>query len=488
MRYHDPRRPLRGKRSGKILVMFALVLSILLGMTGLVIDGGLMITARREAHNAATAAAGAAAMKLFLERSSPAAVNEALTFVKVHNGLSDATVVVNIPPTSGPQAGKSKYVEVFVTLPVDTRFIQVLGVSRHQTVSARAVAGYEAAGDGEAVICLEPAARPGLSVDGGSMLRVNGSVIVNSRSAGLDQYGDWVDWGQQQYAATTGNNSTMLAQFMQIHGGVDVVENFRNIIPNGRNPLFCRGPIVPDPLRNVPVPNVSNTPSITDWTRQDPITVNGPETRTFYPGVYENIQINTGATVTFTPGAYIFCPKHPNQGLRINGEVNITGDGVMFYFTGSNYLDFSPGFWDILDDLFNARVDGPLPPTNGPDLLPPPPDFNFGQVKFATLDVNLNSATVTLRGLNDPNGPFDKVLFYYRRRNQMVAAFQSNAGDGVYLTGFIYTKWGEFKLAGAPRFDGLFVIRNMVVSGGATARISGFGRDFELTGQVHVVE
>jgi hypothetical protein len=488
MRYHDPRRPLPGQRSGKILVLFALLLTILLGMTGLVIDSGLMIAARRKAHNAASAAAGAAAMKLFLERSSPAAVAEATTFVRTHNGLENATVVVNIPPTQGPQAGKAKYVEVFVTLPVEMNFIHILGVDRHQTVGARAVAGYEAAGSGEAVICLEPAARPGLSVQGDAILHVNGTVIVNSRSAGLDQYGDWVDWGQQQYAITTGNNCTFRSQHVQVKGGVDVLANFQNVVPNGRNPLFCRGPIIPDPLRDVPVPNPTNTPSITSWTRQDEVDVGNGETRTLTPGVYEDIQIRSGATVTFSPGVYILSPTKPNQGLRMNGSCTVTGDGVMFYFTGSNYLDVAPGFWDILDDWLNARLDGPLPPTNGSDVLPAPPDPNFNQVKFATLDANLNSATVNLKGLHDAGGPFNDILFYHRRRNQTVAQFQSHAGSNAWLTGFIYTKWAEFKLAGHSRFDGLFDVRNMSVAGGATVTVNGFGRDFELTGQVFLVE
>src|SRR5438128_10845740 len=54
-----------GKRPGKVLVLFAFLLPMLLGTTGLVIDTGLLLAAHRQAQNAADAAALAAALQLF---------------------------------------------------------------------------------------------------------------------------------------------------------------------------------------------------------------------------------------------------------------------------------------------------------------------------------------------------------------------------------------------------------------------------------------
>jgi Flp pilus assembly protein TadG len=47
----------RNYRYGEILIMFALLLPVLLGMTELVIDGGLMMAVQRQRQNPADAAA-----------------------------------------------------------------------------------------------------------------------------------------------------------------------------------------------------------------------------------------------------------------------------------------------------------------------------------------------------------------------------------------------------------------------------------------------
>ena len=106
MRRPDP-RPGR-RRPGKILVMFALLLPALLGMTGLVIDGGLLMAAHRQAQNAADAAAMAAAMDKLRGKANATATATATTFVKdpQYNNLPNATLAINIPPTSGPYAGE----------------------------------------------------------------------------------------------------------------------------------------------------------------------------------------------------------------------------------------------------------------------------------------------------------------------------------------------------------------------------------------------
>ena len=62
MRLHLP-----GRSSGRratIIVQAVLVTAALLGMTGIVVDGGLMMAAQRAAQNAADAAAMAAAYEL----------------------------------------------------------------------------------------------------------------------------------------------------------------------------------------------------------------------------------------------------------------------------------------------------------------------------------------------------------------------------------------------------------------------------------------
>jgi hypothetical protein len=215
--------------------------------------------------------------------------------------------------------------------------------------------------------------------------------------------------------------------------------------------------------------------------------VNSGETRTFNPGIYEDIQINNGSTVTFNPGVYIFSPTKANQGLRINGDPTVTGNGVMFYMTGSNYLDNGGGHWDSLDDA-QAALDGPLPPTNGADRLPSPPDPQFNKVNFATIDINTTGGTVRLSGLQDANSPFNDLLFFQRRRNDSGANIQGNAGQNVFLAGTIYAKWARFKVAGGGRYDARFVVGSMQVAGSANVTINDTGKNFGLASKVFLVE
>ena len=181
----------RGRRRlGAILVWCALLLVVLIGMVGLVIDGALMMAAHRQAQNAADAAALAAAMDLMLGRSLADATASATTYVTDpnHNNLPSATVVVNTPPTQGAYAGASDYVEAIVTYPIPTFFIHVLpGIEQGQTVGGRAVAGSELVAAGDGVMVLDPNTWPGLDVSGGGAIKVVGRVIVNSEGGGVDE-------------------------------------------------------------------------------------------------------------------------------------------------------------------------------------------------------------------------------------------------------------------------------------------------------------
>lgn len=480
------------RRPGKILVMFALLLTALLGMFGLVIDSGLMMVSHRATQNVADSAALAAAMALMRGESADAARAAAVAFVHTHNGMTDvASPDVRIPPTTGPHLNNVRYAEVVLTRPYSTMFIHLIGPSQNRQVLARAVAGYEPVASGEGAIVLDPDARPGLAISGGATLLVDGAVVVNSRAAGLDQYGQTVDWGLQQYAMTSSNNSKVYANYIQVRGGVDVVGNYRSYedyfrqTPIEPSPLFARAPIGPDPLRDLPVPRPSNVSSITDWTRQPDVMVSNGETRTLNPGVYGDIQINQGATAVFNPGVYILSPTGNNQGLRANGNCTITGNGVMFYLTGSNYLDNGPGTLDAADDSRSA-LDGPLPPTNG--TLPGSSDPSASQVKFATMTLNATSASVRLTGLNDGSGPFSGMLFFQRRRNTSTASIQGKAGLEVNLNGTIYAKWANFQLAGEGRYDAQFVVGSMSIAGQAVVTINSTGKSLGNANQVFLVE
>src|SRR5665811_191390 len=82
------------KRSGKAMFLFVLVLPVLLGMLGLVLDGGLMMVASRQARNAAYAAARAAALDKLRGATDATALATANSFLTT-NGLSGVTLTLN---------------------------------------------------------------------------------------------------------------------------------------------------------------------------------------------------------------------------------------------------------------------------------------------------------------------------------------------------------------------------------------------------------
>ena len=464
MLYHASPRPGR-KRSGKILVLFALLLPVLLGMVGLSIDGGMLLGAHRQTRNAADAAALAAAKDLLGGKSVATAQATASSFVKSYNGLSSATVTTNIPPTTGPYAGNSHYAEVIVEYQLTTYFIQILGVNSSQTVKARAVAGFEAVSAGEGAIVLDPTAKPGLSVGGGGTLVVNGRVVVNSQGAGVDENGNPVNLGVAGPAASTGNGSTVQASDIEVVGGVDTPANFQNLPGNTGSPLHAHVLPEPDPLANLAVPSKATIPTL-DTTSRGAVSINNGTT-TLNPGVYDSIKITNGATVTFNPGIYIIKATGTNA-ITFTGGATIRGTGVLFYNTGSD---------------FNVNTGAP-DNSDGETAPPPTGNATFG-------DVTINASNVQLTGLVAAPGTaladYNGILFFQRRLNTKSADIQGNSTNTV-LAGTIYAKWANFKLAGSGKYDAQFIVGSMAISGQANITLNYAGKNLGKANQVFLVE
>jgi hypothetical protein len=475
---------------GVVVVLFALILPCMIGLMALIVDGGIVMSSHRKLQNASDTVALSVANRFFRGVSQ----SDCLTYaqeLRTTNFSSSSPVswnrgtidTINNPPLTGPYAGNPKFIEVVLSAPFPRVFSGVFGTGNHR-FTARSVAGMESHVTGEGVITIDPCINPGLSISGGSQLIVEGAVICNSGGAGYDQNNFWVNLGIQQYGVSVSSNGTLKSEMALIRGGVDNVNYFQNYVSESPNPLYANiRSIFPDPYRNMPVPTKTNTASITDWKNKKSASIGTGQTVTLTPGIYEDISITGSPNVTFSPGTYIFSPKTPNQGLRINGSPTVTGNNVLFYFTGSNYLDVSPGYWDTLD----GALDGPLS-TGNSCTLPTAPDTNFNKVNFATLDINLNDATASFTGIQDAASPFNNFLFFHRRRNTTNVQIQSNAGSSVFLKGSIYAKWANFKVAGAGRFESQFTVGSLVVTGGGQVIIEKYGRNFNMAGFIYLVE
>jgi Flp pilus assembly protein TadG len=469
-------------RRGKVLVLVALSLTALLGMVGIVIDCGMLEMARRRVQNAADAGALAAAMEIFRGNTLANAATTATTYIQTYNGLTNAAVTIKVQtPTSGNYVGNTNYVEVVITAPQAVFLMPLLGAASTQTISARAVAGFEAISQGEGAIVLNPSVAPGLSISGGGTLLVKGAVVVNSAGGGVDQYGNQVSSTLNQSAASASNNSTVQAMYVLVHGGVNNLANFTNIDPNGPNPVFAGGPIASNPLRTLPVPVLSNGANPT--VAPNPRPTFGSTAVTLSPGVYYDISLSNGNNVTFNPGIYIISPVNKNdKGISITGgTVNATG--VMFYLTGSDYLDQSggknaktPGYYDLLDTPLDSA------PTNA--NLPAGESSN---VNFAQLSISGNS-TVNMTGLNDSSSPFNGIVFYQRPRNTSSPSITGTSGPGFNIGGTIYAQWANFQLAGGGTYNAQYLVGSLSISGSANITINAGGKSFGRANQVFLVE
>jgi len=443
---------------GTILVITAIVLIALVGLLGLVIDAGQLMTGHRKTQNAADAAATAAAMELMTGKSNSTATTAATAFVTQYNGMPTATVRVDIPPATGPHQGNSNFIEVLVSYPVTTSFIQVVGVGSSQTVTARAVAGYDGVTSGEGVIVLDPGVSPGLSVGGGGSLKVNGGIIVNSKGGGLDENGAPINNGGKGYAATTSNNSTLMARTIQVVGGVNTPANFQNYDPNNSlSPLRTGQMVQPDPLLYLPTPTTANGAV---GISRGSVSVSGNQNVTLQPGVYSSISIS-GGTTTFSPGIYILTGGGTST-LKITGG-NVTGSSVMFYNTGSDY-----------------NVNTGLPDSNDRSAQPPAP----GSASFGGIDIN---TSVNLTGYSDSTSPFDGMLFYQRRLNTQAIKITGNAGAGT-LAGTVYAKWANLSITGQGTYNAQFITGSMAVSGNGTVTVNYAGQNLGKGYAVFLVE
>lgn len=458
----------RADRSGVTLIWLAFLLTVLLGMVGLAIDGGLLMAGHRQAQNAADAAATAAAYDMFLGRPDSMARDTATTFVKQHNGLANAEVIVNIPPSSGPYASNAQFAEVIVRDRISTYFAQMLpGIGSQRNVQARAVSGPEAVSAGAGVITLDPQARPGLAMGGGGTLKVHGMIIDDSEGGGVDENGVQVNNGNTGYAATGGNqpsiNSGIHCSYMHVVGGVDDPANFHNIDPSDSTKiLHCKQLPIPDPLLYLPTPTVALG---VDPTSRGSVSVSGNSNVTLYPGIYQSISI-TGGTVRFVPGVYIIRPGKSSQTnvLKITGG-NVVADGVMFYNTGNTYDPYT-GLPDSGD--WAARPPAPDNPTTGQVT------FN-GAIQFSPIDTSKYNYGSLYSGAQNVSSKFDGILFFQRRRNGQQMNIEGNSGQGK-LSGTVYAKWANLQISGQGTYDAQFILGLMSVTGSGNVTINYTGK------------
>jgi hypothetical protein len=305
---------------GQALVLAAIGMASLLGMTGVVIDAGLAYVQYRQAQSAADAAAIAAAddlpgpnaplvpYQVALAQSD--AQNVAATTNAPSNGFLDGvantSVAIQAPYNAGLAAcvsAPNSCARVAISRQISTTFLRVLGVD-HISVSRSGVAMITTVAGLPCTICVLDASMSGALNDtgGGTLTLQNGALVVNSTSSS---------------AVTLGSNA-----MINVSGGtIGLVGNWNNKGTMSPAPAL-HAPPAPDPLAAVPYPNLA-------YASCPNVTAAGQTATTITPGCYHDLSITGNGSLILQSGLYIITGNVKNTGT---GSGGIQGTGVSLFF------------------------------------------------------------------------------------------------------------------------------------------------------------
>ena len=286
--------------AGGVLIYTAFAAPVMIGFTGLAVDGGVWYAEKRDVQSIADAAAVAGALEL--RRSGAAAVQQAAVSDATTNGYDPGagdTIFVYNPPISGPSAGDAGAVEVVVRRPAPLFFAKVL-IDKADTIAGRAVAVI--GGNQTCLWALSGTQRGAVKVSGGATLNLACGIFVNSNDTEALQ--------------ESGGNSCITAAKISIVGGYSG-DCITATPTTGVKPLG-------DPLADIEPPEVE------DCDYAGKVTVKKGEVVELLPGVYcGGINVVASGEVIFASGTYVL----DGGGLNIASQSTATGTGVSFYMT-----------------------------------------------------------------------------------------------------------------------------------------------------------
>lgn len=342
------------KERGQALIIIALAAVGLFAFTALAIDGSMVFSRKRQAQNAADAAAMAGALALVRAAQDPATAADPIAVAyasTVENAFNNDTttneVSVYHPPIDGPYAGDDQYIQVKILAHVKTYLTRVIGRSNVDTaveaVARATVPEVEPWFEGDALVSLMPGCRrPGDSDDpfvviGGGTIKVNNSGIrVNS---------DCTQNGKEAFSQN-GSGGITTDNGTCVYGAAD----YRNVSPAPR--VNCP-PSNPNRYQ-LPNPICKHDGEIVELSTRNYIAT---------PGNYYDSFPNASpaGTLKLQKGIYCF-----HAGLNLQSTWNVTTDldglgthdsateGVFFYVPGGD-ITFNGG-----SDIFIHAIDTTL--------------------------------------------------------------------------------------------------------------------------------
>ena len=411
---------------GQVLAFLAVVLVVLLGFAALALDGGMLLSDRRDAQNAADSAslAGGSAAAYYMRANNvnynaficgtsgtlfteAAAEIEAINRAAVNdyvidNDLSDKHGVSVNCAIVDMGSYRDKYFDVTtkITRDTNTNFAQLIydGPLRNEVEAVTRVYPPAPLAFGKAIIALNESACSGNS---------NGVIFSGTSNTTVTGGGVWSN------GCLTGNGTSFNVTVN--YGGVGFAGSSTGTLTNiNPAPAYIPGTL-PDHSTIVGEPDCSGLPNRTVPNSGD---------ATLDPGIYSKISW-TGSALTLNPGLYCITNS---QGININGG-EVQGDGVTIFLLAGG-----------------VTVSGNVSPIDlrAPEESP------------------------------DPSPAVPGILFYLANGNSSTISITGNS-TSFYL-GTVYAPDGDLFFSGTsgtnPTFNTQLIGYNVEVSGGATIDIN----------------
>jgi hypothetical protein len=317
--------------SGQVMVLICVSLIAIVGMIAVVTDFSFMQHQRNMMQTAADSAAMAGAQELNYGDVVAAGKKDAATNGYT-DGTANVTVSLNNPPSTGPNASNTGYVEAIVSKPEPTYFLRVLGVST-MTVSARAVA-YEGNGP-NCIYVLNPSASGAFSANGNVTVASACGLLVDSNSGS---------------GMTLVGNVKVTAPNIGVVGGYSAGGN-SSFTPTPKTGVIAAS----DPLAYVAAPTVGSC-AHTNFSLNGNNGSSGSPYQ-LYAGTYcGGISVHGNAVLKFNAGTYVMA----GGGMTISANTTMSGTGITIYNTTGTGGYGAISFNGNTTANFSAPTSGPL--------------------------------------------------------------------------------------------------------------------------------
>jgi len=311
-----------GRRAerGQSLILSAILMTVLVGFTGLAIDGGETTARQQLVRGAADGASLAAAYAIAVDSETEAGATTDGQEVITAERLPTSDLTLSFLDSTGAATATASLVATVRAVVADstrTYFLGAVGIPSIQvTATADATTTTTGGGGGGGVggstttcaICLMKASGTDLTTGAGVALTLAGPLIVNSNSSP---------------AVSLGNNTAVIATQVLIPSGGTVTYNTGATM----TPAPTVSPAISDPLPLLAAPSIGG--AATNYTAPT-------GTPSISPGLYSAINVPNGAALTLNPGTYVLTGN-----LNVSGG-SVTGNGVTIFLACPGYPTACP--------------------------------------------------------------------------------------------------------------------------------------------------